>query len=529
MTPPSSSSNGSSSLPPQNIEAEERVLGAILREPEFALPRARRILRPQDFYKRQHQIIFSTILATADANGGQIDPSVIVTELKKAGQWDAVGGPEYIYRLYDAQGTARTVEIQATYVAETAQLRSILQTTQAISERILRGDENSAQLLTDVRKAIAEAEENGARAGSCFLEMTDHEPGPDPEPIVERLLLPKTAGIVAAEPYGGKTTALDALAIAVSAGMPAFGQFHVPAPCPVIWVQMEDGYLRHHKRLTRLALGEGLPKIPKNLFRWSLPTFSLDDPRDMMSLRRGIETTKARLVLMDPFVYMHTRDENSNKEMADLLFPVKMLAAEMNCCIILIHHYSKPQVGAKGSIGNRVRGATAIWGWRDFAFFLSPRGPERLVEVEHKDLGAIKFFLRMEESDQGARIRYREWEPIDKRSEDGKNRLIEALLQHGPALADLQGWCKLSDIADRAGGMGRGTRMSYIDSLAEQGMIEVLKGEKKNSPVLIRLKRQPSATFGTPTNDIFQDHPPPVEDFGEYTPDPDEEEGEIPF
>ena len=81
-------------IPPQNIELEKAVLGALIIEPKSYLTVAD-ILTVDAFYKDEHQIIFSVIIDLFTMNE-PIDMITIISKLSKSGNLDEVGGASYI-------------------------------------------------------------------------------------------------------------------------------------------------------------------------------------------------------------------------------------------------------------------------------------------------------------------------------------------------------------------------------------------------------------------------------------------------
>src|SRR4028118_2119297 len=81
-------------LPPQALELEEAVLGALMLEKD-ALTTVIDILRPQSFYKEAHQKIFSAIVGLFDKSE-PVDILTVVTELRERGELEFVGGPYYV-------------------------------------------------------------------------------------------------------------------------------------------------------------------------------------------------------------------------------------------------------------------------------------------------------------------------------------------------------------------------------------------------------------------------------------------------
>ncbi|HLG20075.1 MAG TPA: replicative DNA helicase [Bdellovibrionota bacterium] len=115
---------GRTRVPPQNIEAEQSVLGAVLLDNQAA-HEVTEILRPEDFYKESHREIFAATLALLDRN----EPADLVTltnELKKEGKLDRLGGAAYMASLVEAVPTAANVMHYARIVKEKAVLRDII-------------------------------------------------------------------------------------------------------------------------------------------------------------------------------------------------------------------------------------------------------------------------------------------------------------------------------------------------------------------------------------------------------------------
>jgi replicative DNA helicase len=85
-------------LPPQNIEAEEALLGAVLLENEVVTEVVEVLPTPYPFYKDAHKILYDVVLDLYE-KGTQIDIVVVTNELKKKGKLDFVGGAYYITQL----------------------------------------------------------------------------------------------------------------------------------------------------------------------------------------------------------------------------------------------------------------------------------------------------------------------------------------------------------------------------------------------------------------------------------------------
>jgi replicative DNA helicase len=84
-------------VPPQNIEAEESLLGAMLLSKD-AIASAVETVRPEDFYKPAHGHLFEAI-QTLYGQGEPVDPVTVAEELRRANLLEALGGKQAILRI----------------------------------------------------------------------------------------------------------------------------------------------------------------------------------------------------------------------------------------------------------------------------------------------------------------------------------------------------------------------------------------------------------------------------------------------
>lgn len=141
-------------LPPQNIEAEQAVLGAIFLEPS-SLTMASEILIPEDFYRAAHQKIFNVMLKLNDL-GKAVDLITVTEELAAAKLLEDTGGVSYLSDLASSVPTAANIEYYARIVEEKSLLRRLIRTATGIaSDGYSREDEVEA-LLSEAEKNILE-------------------------------------------------------------------------------------------------------------------------------------------------------------------------------------------------------------------------------------------------------------------------------------------------------------------------------------------------------------------------------------
>lgn len=111
-------------LPPQNIEAEQSVLGSLLIDPD-AILKVSTFLRPEDFYREAHQRIFNAILQLHERRM-PADFITVVDELERQGQLEFVGGAAYITSLINMVPTSIHVEHYARIVERAAIMRRLI-------------------------------------------------------------------------------------------------------------------------------------------------------------------------------------------------------------------------------------------------------------------------------------------------------------------------------------------------------------------------------------------------------------------
>ena len=107
-------------VPPQDIDAEQSVLGGMLLSKD-AIADVVEILKGHDFYKPAHETIYQAVLDVY-AKGEPADPITIAAELTKRGEINKVGGASYLHTLVQTVPTAAN----AAYYAEIDHERAVL-------------------------------------------------------------------------------------------------------------------------------------------------------------------------------------------------------------------------------------------------------------------------------------------------------------------------------------------------------------------------------------------------------------------
>ncbi len=156
-------------VPPQNLEAERAVLGAILMDNETVYT-VMEILEPSAFYQPSHRLIFSTMLDLSE-RGEPIDIVTLTDRLRSAGSLDKAGGPDYIPTLADEVPTSAGVANYAKIVKEKATLRNLIETSSEIVQDCFDAPGDVDQLLDEAERRIFAISEERIRSG--FLSMKE--------------------------------------------------------------------------------------------------------------------------------------------------------------------------------------------------------------------------------------------------------------------------------------------------------------------------------------------------------------------
>jgi replicative DNA helicase len=156
-------------VPPQNLEAERAVLGAILMDNETVYT-VMEILEPSAFYQPSHRLIFSTMLDLSE-RGEPIDIVTLTDRLRSAGSLDKAGGPDYIPTRADEVPTSAGVANYAKIVKEKATLRNLIETSSEIVQDCFDAPGDVDQLLDEAERRIFAISEERIRSG--FLSMKE--------------------------------------------------------------------------------------------------------------------------------------------------------------------------------------------------------------------------------------------------------------------------------------------------------------------------------------------------------------------
>jgi replicative DNA helicase len=359
-------------IPPQNVEAEQSVLGAMLIERE-AISRVAEFLRPEDFYREAHRLIYAAIVDLYNKNEAA-DLITITEQLKKADKLEAVGGISYVSSLANSIPTAANIIYHAKIIEEKALLRQLINAATYIAGMGYEATSEIVNILDEAEKTILGVSNRKVTGGfapvkSIIMEAFDK---------IEQLYASKggitglatgfkdfdrlTAGLqpsdlilIAARPSMGKTAFVLNIARNVA----------VREKKPVAFFSLEMSKEQLVQRLLcseapidaqRLRIGDLKDDDWKNLVRAaerlsSAPIFIDDTPgmtvAEMRSKARRLKVEQnLGLVVIDYLQLMSGqsgsgRSENRQQEISEISRSLKSLARELSVPVIALSQLSR--------------------------------------------------------------------------------------------------------------------------------------------------------------------------------------------
>ncbi len=211
-------------VPPHSLEAEQSVIGGLMLDNK-AWERVGDKLVADDFYRRDHRLIFDAIGELAERN--QPCDAVTVSEfLERRGQLEDAGGLAYLGQLANDTPSAANTLAYAEIVRERSMLRELIRVGGEIAGSAYQSDGRDASDLVDsAERSVFEIAEKGKRRGSGFVPLKDILPS-----TIDRLdELQSSEGHVTGAPSGfddldRMTAGLHAGDLVIVAGRPSMGK-----------------------------------------------------------------------------------------------------------------------------------------------------------------------------------------------------------------------------------------------------------------------------------------------------------------
>ncbi len=357
-------------IPPQNVEAEQAVLGAVLLDGQ-SLPTIMEHVRPEDFYRAAHQKIFEAILDLAEQNQ-PVDLVTLTARMQDMKILEETGGVSYLAELANAVPTAANAEYYAQIVEEKSLLRRLIRTATNIVADGYADADNIGQMLDDAERRIMEI--SGRRTANGFVAIRDvlmevferveflfhHKGGttgiPSGFPDLDRM----TSGfqksdliIVAARPSVGKTAFALNVAQNVSVRAKesvAIFSLEMSASQLVQRILCAESNVDATRMRTGKLEGDDWEKMTMAISTLSEANIYIDDSpsitvSDIRAKCRRLKKEKGLgMILIDYLQLIHGRGksgENRQQEVSEISRTLKAIARELEVPVIALSQLSR--------------------------------------------------------------------------------------------------------------------------------------------------------------------------------------------
>ena len=139
-------------LPPQEIEAERSVLGALMLD-KNAIIKVADLIMAEDFYRPNHAKIYECILELFNKNE-PIDVLSVTNKLKTKNQLTEIGGSSYLTEIINSVPTAAHIGHYAKLIRDKKVLRDLISASAEIAEKVFGRPESSEDLLDEIEQRI---------------------------------------------------------------------------------------------------------------------------------------------------------------------------------------------------------------------------------------------------------------------------------------------------------------------------------------------------------------------------------------
>lgn len=355
--------------PPQNISAEQAALGSMLLQ-EDAILHGVDILRPEDFYKKAHQIIFKCILELFEKSRG-VDLVTLTEELNRKNLLEEIGGVTYLTNLINSVPTAANIEHYIKIIEEKSILRNLINNATKIISMGYEEKEDAKILLDKAEHLIFEVSERNL--GQSFVPIkeilqdsfekienlyhrdefiTGIPSGFDEFDDITTGFQPSELIVIAGRPGMGKTAFCMTIAqyIAVSKNIPV-ALFSLEMSKSQLVQRMLCSEARvdaHNLRKGRLAESDW-PTLSMAAGRLASAPIFIDDTAGItcLEIKAKARRLKAQhnlgLVIIDylQLITSSGRVENRQQEISEISRSLKGLARELNVPIIAVSQLSR--------------------------------------------------------------------------------------------------------------------------------------------------------------------------------------------
>lgn len=158
LKPTSTAVDNLGKLPPQALDLEEAVLGALMLE-KSALAQVDSFIKSEDFYSEAHQVIFEAILDLSN-NSRPVDMRTVVHQLRSNGKLDLVGGAAYIAELTSKVSSAANIEYHGRIIIECSLKRKMIRVNSELIKAAYEDTTDVFELMEEAEQLIFEINQN---------------------------------------------------------------------------------------------------------------------------------------------------------------------------------------------------------------------------------------------------------------------------------------------------------------------------------------------------------------------------------
>lgn len=357
-------------VPPQNLDAEKSLLGAVLIDEETLADISEHVT-PKDFYEKAHAIIYSAMMRLYERHK-PVDLLTLTDELKKKDELEAIGGSAYLTELTNYVPTAAHAETYAEMVAQKAIRRRLIRASAEISELGFDEDTTTQELLEKAEAELFSVSDQSLKQDLVSLESILTESFDRMEELHRnkgslrgvrtgyRDLDAMTAGlqrsdliVLAARPAMGKTTLVTNLAYNVA----------TVAKQPVLFFSLEMSKEQLVDRMLADASGvdawnirtgnlsdEDFSKLSEAMGEMAEAPIYIDDTPGLSVLemrtkaRRAAHEAPLGLIIVDYLQLMQAAgrtDGNRVQEVSEISRGLKLIARELNVPVIGLSQLSR--------------------------------------------------------------------------------------------------------------------------------------------------------------------------------------------
>ncbi|MCA9359971.1 replicative DNA helicase [Candidatus Nomurabacteria bacterium] len=364
--------NRSLRTPPQNVDAEKALLGAIILKPDV-LHDVSVTVYPESFYADKHRVIYDAIQKIF-SNGDPVDTVSIITKLKEMNQLDRVGGAAYITELIETVPAAGNAMYYAGQVRDKATLRGLIHAADDIAEIGYSDPESVDEALDQAEKKVFQATQAPSaqkfrpigtalhEAWERFEHLTENPDDKRGVPSGFTALDNVLAGfqksdliILAARPSMGKTTfALDIARNAALLHGASVGIFSLEMSDQQLVDRMlaaESGVDSWKLRTGRLSNDSEYESLQNAMQKLNKAPIHIIDDADMNIVKMRSATRRLMnehgvdllivdyLQLMSPTATKHS--DSMVQQITEISRSLKILAKEMNIPVIALSQLSR--------------------------------------------------------------------------------------------------------------------------------------------------------------------------------------------